>query len=303
MQTKIRKVAVIGSGVMGGGIAALLAGAGIQTLLLDIIPPDLTEDEQKDPQARNRIAKSGLDNLAAAKPALLMQPKDLDLITIGNLEDNFDQISDCDWVVEVVVEIAGGKRVAARRVLVRGKLAAVVDAPVDRLRLVSEHLHDVDLAAGRPAAVRIVRWHHPERRPEPLSDRQLRPHLEATPLPVGQVLRANARGGVRVSAERLLLRGDREEAAAHRGVLRAVVLQLVVAPAAEVRAAVSDLRLPLRGIECRAIELVLPDELVLSVDGSGRDQRDSRQVCEIAQHGDLQWSGGLVYSTPCRRGS
>jgi 3-hydroxyacyl-CoA dehydrogenase len=104
MQTKIRKVAVIGSGVMGGGIAALLAGADIQTRLLDIVPPDLKADEQEDPQARNRIAKSGLDNLAAAKPALLMQSKDLDLITIGNLEDDFDQLADCDWIVEVVVE-------------------------------------------------------------------------------------------------------------------------------------------------------------------------------------------------------
>ncbi len=104
MQTKIRKVAVIGSGVMGGGIAALLAAAGIQTQLLDIIPPDLKDDEQKDPLARNRIVKSGLDNLAGAKPALLMQSKDLDLITIGNLEDDFDQLSDCDWIVEVVVE-------------------------------------------------------------------------------------------------------------------------------------------------------------------------------------------------------
>ncbi len=89
---------------MGGGIAALLAGAGIQTKLLDIIPPDLSDAEQNEPQARNRIAQNGLDNLAAAKPALLMQPKDLDLITIGNLEDDFEQISDCDWIVEVVVE-------------------------------------------------------------------------------------------------------------------------------------------------------------------------------------------------------
>ena len=104
MQRKIRKAAVIGSGVMGGGIAALLAGAGIKTLLLDIVPPNLNDDEKQNPEARNSIAKTGLDNIAAARPALLMQAKDLDLISIGNLEDDFDQISTCDWIIEVVVE-------------------------------------------------------------------------------------------------------------------------------------------------------------------------------------------------------
>ena len=104
MQRKIRKAAVIGSGVMGGGIAALLAGAGIKTLLLDIVPPNLKDDEKENPQARNSIAKTGLDNIAAARPALLMQAKDMDLISIGNLEDDFDQLATCDWIVEVVVE-------------------------------------------------------------------------------------------------------------------------------------------------------------------------------------------------------
>ena len=70
MQRKIRKVAVIGSGVMGGGIAALLAGAGIKTLLLDIVPPNLNDDEKENREARNRIAKTGRDNIAAARPAL-----------------------------------------------------------------------------------------------------------------------------------------------------------------------------------------------------------------------------------------
>ena len=104
MTRKIRQVAVIGSGVMGGGIAALLASAGIKTLLLDIVPFDLTDEEQNDPQARNRIAKTGLDTVIMSRPALLMQAKDVDLITIGNLTDDFDKIADCDWIVEVVVE-------------------------------------------------------------------------------------------------------------------------------------------------------------------------------------------------------
>jgi 3-hydroxyacyl-CoA dehydrogenase len=61
MPKKIRSAAVIGSGIMGGGIAALLAGAGIKTVLLDIVPPDLKKEERSKPLARNRIVKAGLD--------------------------------------------------------------------------------------------------------------------------------------------------------------------------------------------------------------------------------------------------
>lgn len=101
---KIRKAAVIGSGIMGGGIAALLASAGIETLLLDIVPSDLKDSENKDPKARNRIVKAGLDAVAKSRPSLLMHPKDIHRIAIGNLTDDFDKLSGCDWIVEVVVE-------------------------------------------------------------------------------------------------------------------------------------------------------------------------------------------------------
>lgn len=104
MRRKIRTAAVIGSGVMGGGIAALLAAAGVKTLLLDIVPFDLKEEEKNDPAARNRIAKAGLDAVLASSPSLLMQKKDVKRIAIGNLEDDFDKLADVDWIVEVVVE-------------------------------------------------------------------------------------------------------------------------------------------------------------------------------------------------------
>ncbi len=104
MRRKIRTAAVIGSGVMGGGIAALLAAAGVKTLLLDIVPFDLKAEEKNDPAARNRIVKAGLDAVLASSPSLLMQKKDVNRITIGNLEDDFDKLADVDWIIEVVVE-------------------------------------------------------------------------------------------------------------------------------------------------------------------------------------------------------
>jgi 3-hydroxyacyl-CoA dehydrogenase len=89
---------------MGGGIAALLAAAGVKTFLLDIVPFDLNEEERNDPAARNRIVKNGLDAVLGSSPSLLMQKKDVDRITIGNLEDDFDKLADVDWIIEVVVE-------------------------------------------------------------------------------------------------------------------------------------------------------------------------------------------------------
>ncbi len=128
MVRKIKKAAVIGSGVMGGGIAALLASAGVKTLLLDIVPFDLTDEERSDPAARNRIVKSGLDTVINARPALLMQPGDVDRITIGNMEDDFDQLRDCDWIVEVVVENLKIKRDLFQRIEPVKKPGAVVSS-------------------------------------------------------------------------------------------------------------------------------------------------------------------------------
>jgi len=90
---------------MGGGIAALCASAGIPTLLMDIVPFDLKDDEKKDPKARNRIVQAGLDGVMKSKPALFFDKGvDSALVQIGNLEDDFKKLADCDWIVEVVVE-------------------------------------------------------------------------------------------------------------------------------------------------------------------------------------------------------
>ncbi len=105
MVRRIEKAAVIGSGIMGGGIAALCASAGIPTLLLDIVPFDLKPEEKDKKDARNRIVKAGFENAKKAKPGLFMDKKtDPDMITIGNLEDDFDKLKDVDIIFEVVVE-------------------------------------------------------------------------------------------------------------------------------------------------------------------------------------------------------
>ena len=135
MVRKIRQAAVIGSGVMGGGIAALLAGAGIKTFLLDIVPFDLKEKERDDPVARNRIVKAGLDAVLMSSPSLLMQKKDVNRITIGNLEDDFDRISDCDWIVEVVVENLKIKQDLFKRIETKRKPGAVVSSNTSGLPL------------------------------------------------------------------------------------------------------------------------------------------------------------------------
>ncbi len=105
MTRRIEKAAVIGSGIMGGGIAALCASAGIKTLLLDIAPFDLTDAEKNDKAAKNRIVAARLEAQVKAKPAAFMDKKhDLTLIETGNLTDDFDRLKECDIIFEVVVE-------------------------------------------------------------------------------------------------------------------------------------------------------------------------------------------------------
>ncbi len=135
MIRKIKQAAVIGSGIMGGGIAALLAGAGIKTLLLDIVPFDLKDEGKDDPAARNRIVKAGLDTVLMSSPSLLMQKKDVDRITIGNLEDDFDKIADCDWIVEVIVENLKIKQDLFKRIETLRKADTIVSSNTSGLPL------------------------------------------------------------------------------------------------------------------------------------------------------------------------
>lgn len=110
MKRRISKVAVIGSGIMGSGIACHFANIGAEVLLLDIVPKELTEAETKkgltkDAKAfRNRIAQDNLQAALKSKPSPIYHSSFASRITTGNLEDDLPKIKDADWVIEVVVE-------------------------------------------------------------------------------------------------------------------------------------------------------------------------------------------------------
>lgn len=97
---KIKKVAVIGSGVMGSGIAAQVANAGIPVVLLDIVPPDLAKFGGN----RNAFAEGAVERMLKTDPAPFMRRANAGLITCGNLEDDLGQLADVDWIIEVVLE-------------------------------------------------------------------------------------------------------------------------------------------------------------------------------------------------------
>jgi len=104
MQHRIKKVAVLGSGVMGSGIACHFANIGLDVLLLDIVPFNLTDEEKKNPEKRNSQAVSALATAIKSKPAPLFKKDFASHITTGNFDDDFEKIGDCDWIIEVVIE-------------------------------------------------------------------------------------------------------------------------------------------------------------------------------------------------------
>lgn len=122
MSYVIRRVAIIGSGTMGGALAALFANAGLDVSLLDIAPTALTPDEEKKklaldhPAVRNRIVNAGMQAVLKSKPAALFAPDVAERIRAGNLEDNFDWLADADWIIEVIVEKLAPKRALMERI-------------------------------------------------------------------------------------------------------------------------------------------------------------------------------------------
>jgi 3-hydroxyacyl-CoA dehydrogenase len=95
MVAEIKKVAVIGAGVMGAAIAAHMANAGIPVHLLDIV---------KDPNDRDKVAREAIEKMLKTSPAPFMHAKFARLVTPGNIEDHLDVLKDTDWVIEAIIE-------------------------------------------------------------------------------------------------------------------------------------------------------------------------------------------------------
>ena len=110
MKRRINKVAVIGSGIMGSGIACHFANIGVEVLLLDIVPRELNDKEKKkgltleDKAVRNRIVNDSLQASLKSKPSPIYHQDFAKRIKTGNLEDDISKVSEADWIIEVVVE-------------------------------------------------------------------------------------------------------------------------------------------------------------------------------------------------------
>ena len=136
----IQRVAVLGAGVMGAGIAAHLANAGIQTFLYDIAP----REEGADPRT---IARKGIEAAVKAKPAALFRKSDASLITPCSYDTDADKLASCDWIVEVVVERLDIKKKVFSWVAANRREGSIVSSNTSGIPL-------ADMAAGMPEEMR-----------------------------------------------------------------------------------------------------------------------------------------------------
>jgi 3-hydroxyacyl-CoA dehydrogenase len=147
---KINKAAVLGSGTMGAQIAAHLANAGIEVLLLDIAPAELTSQEQArglaldSQQVRNRIVNAGLEAAKKIKPAAGFAPSCASLIKTGNFDDDLATIAEADWIIEAIVENLEIKRTLFSRVDAVRRAGSIVSSNTSgiSIRAMSEGMSD-----------------------------------------------------------------------------------------------------------------------------------------------------------------
>lgn len=123
----IEKIAVLGSGVMGSGIAALCANAGLDVTLLDIVPKDATD--------RNVLAKSAIEKQSDGKMPGFTHKKNAKRVTPGNLEDDLDKLGECDWIIEVVLEKLEVKQDVYRKIDTVRKKTAVISSNTSTIPL------------------------------------------------------------------------------------------------------------------------------------------------------------------------
>ena len=122
MTRRIKKVAIIGSGIMGSGIACHFANIGVEVLLLDIVPTELNDKEKakgltlENKAVRNRLVNDALATSLKSKPSPIYNQKFASRITTGNIDDDLHLIKDVDWVMEVVVERLDIKKVVFEKI-------------------------------------------------------------------------------------------------------------------------------------------------------------------------------------------
>src|SRR3712207_6167117 len=120
----IKKIAVLGSGVMGSRIACHFAGIGVQVLLLDIVPKEAEASDNK--AARNKLVNDALQAAIKSNPSPVYTKDVVKRITTGNFDDNLKDIATCDWVIEVVVERLDIKRSLYEKVEQYRKLGTLI---------------------------------------------------------------------------------------------------------------------------------------------------------------------------------
>lgn len=151
MADRINKVAIFGAGVMGQGIAAHLANAGIRSILLDIVPPKFGDDDkaaglsETDKAFRNKFAIKGKESALKAKPAVFYTKIDADLVEVGNIEDDIAQVAECQWVVEAVIERLDIKQQLFEKIAAHWTPGTIVSSNTSGLKI-------VDMIKGRSEA-------------------------------------------------------------------------------------------------------------------------------------------------------
>ncbi|MGB8331964.1 MAG: 3-hydroxyacyl-CoA dehydrogenase/enoyl-CoA hydratase family protein [Polyangiales bacterium] len=147
MTKPVRRAGVIGAGVMGSGIMAHFANAGVDVVMLDIVPPGLSDADKKNPAKRNQFSAGGLQGALKAKPAAFFHPTYAERVTIGNLEDDIGLLKGCDLVIEAIVENIDIKR----------KLFDKLENTIDEGTIVASNtsgLRIADMLEGRGKAFR-----------------------------------------------------------------------------------------------------------------------------------------------------
>ena len=125
--TDIRKVGVIGAGVMGTGIAAHMANAGLPVVLLDVVPDGAN--------ARNVLSDTAVARLLKTNPAPLMHKRNARRIVTGNIEDDLNQLGECDWIIEAIIENLDAKRDLYARIETERKTDSIVSSNTSTIPL------------------------------------------------------------------------------------------------------------------------------------------------------------------------